>query len=83
MVLERRIHRSARFGIPAQAALGRYVLDVAQRQPDLPRRYPGAERLVRGSAADSGEDKAAAENPGIACSEFIVHEPPKVTDSHQ
>jgi hypothetical protein len=74
--------RSTRFDIPAQAALGRYILDVAQRQPDLPGRYPGPECLVRGSAADSREDKAAAENPGIACSEFIVHEPPKITDSH-
>jgi hypothetical protein len=74
--------RSARFDIPAQAALGRHILHVAQRQPDLPRRYPGPECLVRGSAADSGEDETAAENPGIACSEFIVHEPPKVTDSH-
>ncbi|MDQ0821891.1 hypothetical protein QFZ79_004267 [Arthrobacter sp. V4I6] len=74
--------RSARFDIAAQAALGRYILDVAQCQPHLPWRYPGAECLVRGPAADTGEDQAAAKNPGVACSEFIVHEPPKVTDPH-
>lgn len=73
---------SAGFDVAAQPPLGRDILDLAQREPHLPGRYPSTQGLVCCPAADPRKDQGAAEDPGIPCPEFVVHEPPKVTDSH-
>ena len=44
---------------------------------------PAAEGLVGGASAYSGQNKGAAQDPGVACPEFVVHKPPIVTDPHQ
>ena len=45
-----------RFDVPAQAALRRDVLDVAQGKPHLAGRNAGAEGLVRGASPDPCQD---------------------------
>ena len=73
---------SAGFGVAAKPPFGRDILDLAERKPHLPGWHPRTQGLVGGPAADSCQDQGAAEDPGIPCPEFVVHEPPKVTDSH-
>ena len=73
----------AGFDVPAQAALRRHVLDVAQGKPHLAGRNAGAEGLVRGASPDSCQDQRAAQDAGVPRPELVVHKPPKVTDSHQ
>jgi len=72
-----------RLDVPAQAPFGGHVLDVAEGQPYLPGAYPGGQRLVRSASADPGKDQGAAQDARISGPEFVVHEPPIVTDSHQ
>lgn len=71
------------FDVPAQAAFCGNVLHVAHSQPNVPGIDTGSQRFVGGPASDSREAQRAAENPGIACTELIVHEPPKITDPHK
>ena len=74
--------RSSGFDVAAEPPLGRNILDLAHRKPDLPGRHPRTQGLVGCPSADSRQDQGTAEDPGIPCPEFVVHEPPKVTDSH-
>jgi hypothetical protein len=75
--------RVAGFNVPAQAALRRDVLDVAQRKPHLAGRNAGAESLVRCASPDPSQDQRAAQDAGVPRTELVVHKPPKVTDSHE
>jgi len=71
------------FDVPAQAALRRDVLDVAQGKPHLAGRNAGAEGLVRGAASNPCQDQRTAQDAGVSRAELVVHKPPKVTDSHE
>jgi len=62
-----------RFDVPAKPALCWNVLHVAQREPDLPWRNTGCQRLIRSAAADTRQHERAAEDPGIPRPELIVH----------
>ena len=73
---------SAGFDVAAKTPFGRDILDLAHREPYLPGRDARTEGLVGRPAADTRQDQGAAKDPGIPCPEFVVHEPPKVTDSH-
>lgn len=70
------------FNVPAKAAFCGNVLDIAQGQPNVAGIDAGSQRFVGGPASDSREAQRAAQYPGIACTELIVHEPPKITDPH-
>ena len=63
----------AGFDVPAQAALRRNVLDVAQGKPHLAGRNAGAEGLVRGASPDSCQDQRAAQDAGVPRPELVVH----------
>jgi hypothetical protein len=70
------------FDVPAKAAFSGNVLYVAHGQPNVAGIDAGSQRFVGGPASDSREAQRAAQHPGIACTELIVHEPPKITDPH-
>src|SRR4051794_20079458 len=72
----------AGFDVPAEAALRRDVLDVAEGEPDLPGRNTGAEGLVSGTAAHPCQDQGVAQYAGVPRTELVVHKPPKVADPH-
>ncbi len=71
------------FDVASQAPLRRHILDIADGQPHLPGAHSGREGLVGGSPAGPGQDQGAAQDPGVASPEFVVHKPPIVTDPHQ
>ena len=73
---------SAQFDVAAKPPLGRDILDLAQRQPHLPGWHARTQGLVGGPSADSRQAQRAAEDAGVPGPEFVVHEAPKVTDSH-
>lgn len=63
----------AGFDVPAQAALRRDVLDIAQGKPHLAGRNAGAEGLVRGASPDSCQDQRTAQDAGVPRPELVVH----------
>jgi DNA-binding MarR family transcriptional regulator len=72
----------SRLDIAAEAALLGDVLHVAHRQPDVPRTDARGEGLVGGPATDSGKDEGAAQHTRVAGPEFVVHQPPEITNPH-
>lgn len=52
----------ARLDVTAKAALLRDILDVADRQPDIPRVDARGEGLGRRAAPDPGKDEGAAQH---------------------
>lgn len=82
----RRVRRNrsvcAGLNVPAQPALGGYILHVADGQPHPAGLYACCKRLVRGAPAHPCQDKAAAEDPRVPGAEFVVHESPIIADSH-
>lgn len=73
----------AGFDVAAKPALGRYILDVADGQPHLARLDAGSQGLICGASTHSGKNKAAAQDPRVPGTKFVVHESPIVADSHQ
>lgn len=71
------------FDVAAQAPLRRHILDVADGEPHLSGARSGREGLVGGAPTGPGQDQGAAQDPGVAGPEFVVHKPPIVTDPHQ
>jgi hypothetical protein len=71
-----------RLNVTAKAAFCGNVLYVAHGQPHVAGADAGSQCFVGGPAPDAREAQRAAEYPGIACTELIVHEPPKITDPH-
>jgi hypothetical protein len=71
------------FDVASQAPLGGHILNVADGQPHLAGAHSGREGLVGGAPTGPGQNQGAAQDPGIASPEFVVHKPPIVTDPHQ
>jgi hypothetical protein len=71
------------FDVATQTSLRRHILDIADGQPHLSGAQSGREGLVCGAPAGPGQDQGAAQDPGVAGPEFVVHKPPIVTDPHQ
>jgi len=68
--------------VAAEAALLGDVLHVAHREPDVARTDAGGERLVRRPASDAGKNEGTAQHPRVAGPEFVIHQPPEITNPH-
>jgi hypothetical protein len=70
------------FDVASQPPFRRNILDIADGEPHLARLHTGGQCLVCSPAAYAGEDQGAAQYAGVPCTEFVIHEPPVVADSH-
>ena len=69
--------------VPAEAPLLRYVLDIADREPYRLRFHTLRQRLRCTDAAELSEDQVRGQHPGVGRTEFVIHKPPEVADSHR
>ena len=73
---------AARFALAHSVASGcRNILDVAQGEPDLPRRYAGRDRLFGGAAAHGIQNHVVREDATVR-PELVGHRNPEFTQTH-
>ena len=73
---------AAGFALPDAIATGRgYILDIAEREPDLPGRNTSLDRLFRRAPADGIQNHVVREYATIR-PELVGHRNPELTQTH-